>query len=99
MDEVKIEDIFDELDNFNIIDIRDKYLYNLGSIPNSTNIPMNFLIMNPNLYLDKDETYYIYCTSGTNSKRVCAILKSKGYNVVNIIGGYNEYRRFLQEYS
>lgn len=92
MKEIRIENIIDNIDSLNIIDIRDQYLYNLGKIPNAKNIPMNFLIMNPQNYLDDEETYYIYCSHGNNSRRVCKILTDKGYDVVNIIGGYNEYK-------
>ena len=37
-----------------IIDIRDNYQFNLGSIPTSINIPMNFLLTNPDSYLTKN---------------------------------------------
>ena len=36
----------------NIIDIRKNYLYNIGNIPSSKNIPSSFLLMNPDKYLD-----------------------------------------------
>ena len=44
-----------------IIDIRDNYQYNLGNIPTSKNVPVNFLLTNPNLYLNMQDRYYIYC--------------------------------------
>lgn len=75
----------------NIIDIRDNYLYRLGSIPTAKNISMNFLLSSPESYLKKTETYYIYCDYGKQSSQVCNNLARKGYNVVNILGGYNEY--------
>lgn len=75
-----------------IIDIRDNYQFNLGSIPTSINIPMNFLLTNPDSYLTKNDTYYIYCEYGSRSKTVCNELSKKGYNVVNILGGFSEYK-------
>lgn len=75
----------------NIIDIRKKYLYNLGNIPSSINVPSSFLLMYPEKYLNKDKEYYIYCNSGIESLKVCLELSSKGYNVVNVLGGYNDY--------
>ncbi len=92
MKEVNIDSIINDLDNLNIIDIRDGYLYNIGNIQNSNNIPMNFLLMNPENYLNKDEKYYLYCSYGINSRKVCLKLISMGYNVVNIKGGYNSYK-------
>lgn len=76
----------------NIIDIRDSYLFNNGNIPMSKNIPINFLLFNPDNYLDKNNTYYIYCMYGMQSKRACQELSLKGYNVINVIGGYNSYK-------
>ena len=49
--------------------------------------------MNSDLYLNMVDTYYIYCEYGDTSSRVCERLRRKGYNVVNVIGGYNEYKR------
>lgn len=74
-----------------IIDIRDNYLYRLGNIPSSQNIPMNFLLSNPDQYLKKEEQYYIYCTQGMQSSKLCYKLAMLGYNVVNVSGGYNDY--------
>lgn len=75
-----------------IIDIRDNYQFNLGSIPTSINIPMNFLLTNPDIYLNKSDTYYLYCEYGSRSKGVCNKLSHQGYNVINILGGFSEYK-------
>lgn len=75
----------------NIIDIRDNYAYTKGHIINAKNIPKEILINSPNKYLNKDETYYIYCQSGINSNRIVNMLNSQGYHTYNIIGGYNNY--------
>ena len=75
----------------NIIDIRKNYLFNMGSIPSSVNIPSSFLLIDPEKYLDKNKEYYIYCTSGMESPKVCSELSSKGYKVINVLGGYHDY--------
>lgn len=75
----------------NIIDIRKSYLYNLGNIPSSKNIPAAFLSTNPSKYLSKDKEYYIYCTQGMESVKICDELSKKGYKVVNVLGGYHDY--------
>ena len=97
MKNINIENIIDRLNNLNIIDIRDSYLFNIGKIPNAKNIPMNFLLMNPENYLNKEDTYYIYCNFGINSKRVCKELNDKGYDVININGGYNSYKLMIHK--
>jgi len=92
MNNISIIDLIKLLPNIHLIDIRDKYQYDLGTIPSAVNIPMTFLITNPENYLIKEETYYIICQGGHNSQKTCYELVRKGYKVVNVIGGYNEYR-------
>ena len=75
----------------NIIDIRKNFMYNLGSIPTSRNIPKEFLLMDPSKYLDKDTNYYICCTQGMESVKVCESLSKMGYKVTNVLGGYHDY--------
>ena len=48
---------------YNIIDIRDRKLYEEGHIFNAINIPMNLLLNNVSNYLNKEDVYYIYCES------------------------------------
>ena len=74
-----------------IIDIRDYSLYLNGHIENAKSIPKYLLLNNPEKYLDKNNTYYIYCSSGIQSNRVVLELIHKGYKAVNIIGGYHNY--------
>ena len=92
MKEIKIESIINNANNLNIIDIRDNYLYNMDSLPNAKNIPMNFLITNPDNYLNKEEEYYIYCNRWINSKKACEILNNLGYKVINLSGGFERYK-------
>lgn len=82
-----------QLQGINIIDIRDRFSYQKGNIPTSKNIPYILLLANPNAYLDFNQIYYIYCEQGITSERVCMMLEEKGYKVVNIIGGYQQYKR------
>lgn len=72
----------------NIIDIRTKESYNNRHINGSVNIFVNELYLRPEKYLQKGKKYYIYCQRGNSSKRLCQFLMLKGYNAVNIIGGY-----------
>lgn len=75
---------------YNVIDIRDKNSYNLAHYINSLNIPMNSLLNNPDKYLNKNDIYYIYCSSGIRSKKVCSLLSMLGYKVVNVIDGFGK---------
>lgn len=80
-----------EKGSINIIDIRNPYDYMHGKIPSAKNINTSLLLTSPELYLNKKDTYYIYCNSGHSSNNVVTKLNSLGYNTVNISGGYNNY--------
>ncbi len=97
MNSISVESLKELIPMINIIDIRDNYQYNIGKIPTAINVPMNFLLMNPANYLNKNEKYYIYCEHGSRSLKTCAILNNLGYDVVNIVGGYNEYKLLMHK--
>lgn len=76
----------------NIIDIRSKYIYDLSHINNSINVPYDSLLLSPSKYLNKNDTYYLYCQAGYTSKSISKKLNSLGYKTISINGGYNSYR-------
>ena len=78
------------IDN-NLIDIRDKYEYVLSHITAAINIPYTYLLMMPEQYLEKNKKYYLYCDSGSKSRKLCEYLNEQGYQTVDLIGGYNSY--------
>lgn len=43
--------------------------------------------------LDKKEEVYLYCRSGGRSMKASKILKEKGYKVINVLGGYNQWKQ------
>ena len=89
--DINVKDLL-SLGNVNIIDIRDKYKYEMGHLPNSINIPYMILMNNYSGFLDKNKVYYIYCQSGVMSKMGTSFLNKLGYKVINVIGGYDSYK-------
>lgn len=77
--------------NNNLIDIRDKYEYVLSHITSAINIPYTYLLMMPEQYLEKNKKYYLYCDSGSKSRKLCEYLNEQGYQTIDLIGGYNSY--------
>lgn len=71
-----------------IIDIRSIEKFNNSHINGSINIPNEELINNCKKYLDRNKKYYIYCQYGKTSIKTCIFLDKQGYNVTNILGGY-----------
>lgn len=87
---ISIEELL-TYNNANIIDIRTIQNYNNNHIEGAINIPYEKLIIEPNKYLEKNRRYFIYCSKGLKSIRVCNILYKQGFNVVNVNGGYEEW--------
>lgn len=88
---VTMSDFLKIVHSVNVVDIRSVEKYNSNHIPGSINVPYEKLILKPNLYLNKAETYYLYCQKGLSSPKVCSILAKQGYRVININGGYEEW--------
>ena len=78
------------LENPNIIDIREHYLYERGHLKGSINIPLRVLRTMPDKYLSFDKTYYLICETVFNSKRLSTILNNKGYHTYSIKSGYEK---------
>lgn len=78
--------------NYEIIDIRSKFEYDKGHIYNARNIEANKLLNEHDKFLDKSKTYYIYCSFGNKSKKVCEMLTLLGYDVINVYGGYDSFK-------
>lgn len=80
-----------KMNNINLIDVRDVEKYNNGYIMNAVNIPAQQLLSRTERYLDRGKKYYIYCQKGIQSRKVCQILSTNGYSVVNVSGGYESW--------
>ena len=71
----------------NIIDIRDSINYKNNHYLNIRNIPKNILLASPDIYLNKNEEYYLMCYSGIQSMFASKILNALGYKCYSIDGG------------
>ena len=78
------------LNNINLIDIREHYLYERGHLDNAINIPSRMLKSMPDKYLSKDKTYYLICETGFTSKKLSQFLNTKGYITYSIKNGYEK---------
>lgn len=74
-----------------LIDIRETYEFKGGSLKSAKNIPMGELLNEPEKYLKKDSTYYIFCLSGARSSRASSYLSKQGFDIVNLSGGISSY--------
>ena len=88
---INVNDMDDLIGKVELIDIREPYEYQSGTLRTARNIPMNNLLTSPEKYLIKDKTYYIMCQSGGRSGRTTKELTKQGFNVINVAGGMGSY--------
>lgn len=75
-----------------IIDVRAKSEYDEGHLK-QTDFQYDFLtgeFQDKIEEMDKDETYYLYCRSGNRSGQAARIMKSKGFENVYNVGGFED---------
>lgn len=94
MKEMTWQEFFDKNNLLDIIlvDIREHYLYIRGTIKSAINIPYSTLKRIPDKYLSKTKVYGIFCENGIMSKKLASSLVSKGYQIINLKEGYDNYR-------
>lgn len=88
---ISVNDMDNLIGKVDLIDIREPYEYNSGSLKSAKNIPMNELLNQPDKFLNKDKEYYIMCQSGGRSSKTCSNLSKQGFKVTNVAGGYGSY--------
>lgn len=88
----------EDKENSIILDVRDKVEYDLGFIEGAKNIPVNSLRDRID-ELDKNKDIYLYCAIGIRGYIAGRILAHRGYNVKNLIGGYNFYKCAVNDYN
>lgn len=74
-----------------IVDLREKRMYDFGTIEGAVNIPLDDIAK---LYsLPKDKDIYVFCQAGEISPEIAELLCDAGYNAYDLAGGYREYLR------
>ncbi len=77
--------------SFQLIDVREKFEYDIVHIPNALLVPLRKLTSNA-ADLELRQPAVIYCHHGSRSQIACMILNQKGMNdLYNLNGGINAY--------
>ena len=74
-----------------ILDVRDEFEVELGSLNEYINIPLSQLRSRLG-ELPKDKTIYTYCQVGLRGYLACRILNQAGFKCRNLDGGYRTYK-------
>lgn len=89
---VRYEEWKENQDEYTFLDIRENDEILTGKIPGAVHIPLTELRERHN-ELDRDKTYLTFCAVGLRGYVAERILKQKGFNVKNLLGGF----RIMQE--
>ena len=76
-----------------LIDVREADEYQSGHIPGAVNIPVSVI---GDISYPRETPLFLYCLSGVRSKRAVLVLKNRGYEKAESIGGIRGYRGPLE---
>ncbi|APY11823.1 MBL fold metallo-hydrolase [Seonamhaeicola sp. S2-3] len=80
-----------EENNIKILDVRKEGEYKSERIEgdNVFHFPLDYINDNMNL-IDQKTTYYLHCAGGYRSVIAASILKARGFNVIDVAGGFTD---------
>ena len=74
-----------------ILDVREVDEFQARHIEGALNAPLSTL-ENGYEQLDASKRYDVICQGGMRSERACQFLETKGFDVVNVEGGMNQWK-------
>lgn len=77
-------------EDLTILDVREVEEFESGHIDGAVNVPLSTLEEQYS-QLEADKRYYVICQGGKRSERACQFLETKGFDVVNVEGGMNQW--------
>ena len=78
-------------EDITILDVREVDEFQAGHIEGALNVPLSTLDKGYE-QLDASKRYYVICQGGMRSERACQVLETKGFDVVNVEGGMNQWK-------
>ena len=73
----------------NVLDVRKPSEFVSHHMIAAKNFPLDYINNNMDR-IQRDETYYLHCRSGYRSMVAASILKARGFNVIDIAGGWQD---------
>ena len=83
--------VLNQKEDITILDVREVDEFQEGHIEGALNAPLSTL-ENGYEQLDSSKRYYVICQGGMRSERACQFLETKGFDVVNVVGGMNQWK-------
>ena len=93
MERIKLAEfqILNKKEDITILDVREVDEFQAGHIEGALNAPLSTLDKGYE-QLDASKRYYVICQGGMRSERACQFLETKGFDVVNVEGGMNQWK-------
>ena len=83
--------VLNQKEDITILDVREVDEFQAGHIEGALNAPLSTLDKEYE-QLDSSKRYYVICQGGMRSDRACQFLEAKGFDVVNVEGGMNQWK-------
>ena len=83
--------VLNQKEGITILDVREVDEFQAGHIEGAVNAPLSTLDKGYE-QLDASKRYYVICQGGMRSERACQFLETKGFDVVNVEGGMNQWQ-------
>ena len=83
--------VLNQKEDITILDVREVDEFEAGHIEGALNAPLSTLDKEYE-QLDSSKRYYVICQGGMRSERACQFLETKGFDVVNVEGGMNQWK-------
>lgn len=77
--------------NYRIVDVRSREEYMAGHLPKALNIPVDEVEEEcKDIIPSLNQVVFVYCSSGTRSRKACEIMAELGYTNVYGFGGFQK---------
>ena len=83
--------VLNQKEDITILNVREVDEFQAGHIEGALNAPLSTLDKEYE-QLDSSKRYYVICQGGMRSERACQFLETKGFDVVNVEGGMNQWK-------
>ena len=82
-----VRDVYDRLDEIQLVDCRENYEWVAGHVDGAIHIPVNSIMAGAGGDLDKAKPVAVICRTGNRSELATMMLQARGYDATNVEGG------------
>jgi rhodanese-related sulfurtransferase len=91
--------VYDDSDQVQIVDCRERWEWDAGRIEGAVLIPLNDLMAGAGGELDPGQKLYVVCRTGNRSELATMMLRARGYDAENMEGGMERWEQLGLPFS